>query len=178
MSLLQQLFRFLSIRCQEIARTFVQAVGGKKKTHTLHTLTTLSKKYTHPPTHAMHTSSSCNEWAVISLSGSQHAACAAMHLLDGEGAKQQLFSVICLINRKWAQGSCNYTTFRKAEMKIKKQPAEPKDWDARGDVDWHLNSDDELKLAGIQSWIGGERCHERAISKQGTILSNETSCTS
>lgn len=78
MSLLQQLFHFLSTRCQEIARTFAQA--GKKNTH-IHTLTTLSKQV-HVPTHACNTHLiKLQQVNMISLSGAQHAMCVAMHCL-------------------------------------------------------------------------------------------------
>lgn len=77
MSLLQQLFRFLSTRCQEIACTFAQA-GKNTHTHLNYIVETV-----HTPTHAWntHTSSSYSKWTMISLSRAQHAVCVAMHCL-------------------------------------------------------------------------------------------------
>lgn len=77
MSLLQQLFHFLSTRCQEIARTFAQA--WKKNTHTHFNYIV---KTVHVPTHACNTHLiKLQQVNMISLSGAQHAACGAMHCL-------------------------------------------------------------------------------------------------
>lgn len=78
MSLLQQLFHFLSTRCQEIARTFAQA---GKNPHT-HTHFKYIVKAVHVPAHACNTHLiKLQQVNMISLSGAQHAVCVAMYCL-------------------------------------------------------------------------------------------------
>lgn len=156
---LRQLFRFLSIKCQEIACTFVQA---GENTHTY----TLCQKSAciHPHVgRAPHQAAATEPWLVYP--GTQRAACAYMHLLDRKWVKQ-LFSMICLTNRvqkkKW-----NDTTFWKTKQnhnnnnkssEVWRPEAESDEdqylnrtstWTAESDEDQYLN---EMKLADIQSW--------------------------
>lgn len=145
----------------------------------------------HPPTHVTHTSSSYSKWAMISLSGAQHAVRVALHLLDWMRVKQ-LFSMVCLTKTKRMQKRTVITlpevavNFEK-KVKIKRWNDENiKEYRAsealrkgcRGPQWWRAEMTRRTELNQVESWHKLAISHQPPATHAATVLSNETNSSS